>query len=348
MPVSSWLKRVFGWQDNQRDADKPPAQVISDRDAQVLASSAQRLVVLVNESLQLSNNSRNPETKVSRLHFAKAKIEELKAMAAQHRFLKITAIDVVQSSIRELEHEYTDAGYYSEVKPADINSAITYNRTIGDLQSVPLSERVDDDLIVGAEFCATLQLRTPLRVLKRHKEQFTGPGIPPAIADEQRQGIWVVKTKTFRELGIDIDEWPMGTMASDVGQIPSDGGDYLKLLLAIRGIVERSDSISARLTDLKTEIRNERWIGFVRKLGGEKAIADRFFPRFIDTLPGLQKETVATLWELNMTTPTAIATAPDEKLLALKGIGPAKLKKIREVCAGASDPESEYVDLVER
>lgn len=210
-------------------------------------------------------------------------------MAAQYHFLKITTLDAVQRSIQELEREYTDAGYYSEVKPENINSAITYNRTIGDLQNVPLSEWVDDDLIVGAEFCATLQLRTPLRVLKRHKEQYTGPGVPLAIADEQWQGIWVAKTKTFLELGIDIDEWPMSTMASDVGQIPSDDGDYLKLLLAIRGIVERSDSIVARLIDLKTEIRNERWNGFMRKLGGKKAIADRFFPRFIDTLPGLQK-----------------------------------------------------------
>lgn len=346
MSIPIWLKRIFGWQDNKRKVNKPLARVISDSEIQMLASNAQRLVSLVNESLQLSNNSRNPGTKVSRLNFAKDKLKELKAMAAQYHFLKITELEAVQGSIHELEREYTEAGHYSKVKSKDIKSSIMHNRTINDLQSTPLSG--DDKLIEGYEFCATMQLSTPLRVLKCHNELFSGPGTPPAIAGERWQGCWLPKIKSFRELGFDIDEAPASTMASDVGQIPSDGGDYLKFLLAIRCIVERQDSVTTRLTDLKVELRNEKWNSFVKKLGGKKAITNIFFPRFTDTLPGLQNESVDELRKLKLTTPASIEAAPDKKLLAIKGIGPAKLKKIRVACADAPHSESEYVDLVER
>jgi hypothetical protein len=47
-------------------------------------------------------------------------------------------------------------------------------------------------------------------------------------------------------IGKEIEEFE-GTMASDVGYVPSDGGNYLKFLLIIRGIVERYDSITERL-----------------------------------------------------------------------------------------------------
>ena len=348
MAIPSWLRRIFGRQENKKNFDKPASKAPSDRDTQILTSSAQQLVSLINESLQLSNNSRNPETKVSRLDFAKDKLEELQAMVAKYQFLKITSLDAVQRSIDELEHEYKKAGHYSKGKPKDINSSITHKDIIDDSQNGKLDGWADDELIEGFEFCATLQLRTPLRILKRHNEQFKGRGKPPKIVDEQWQGYWSPKAKSWRDLGIDIEEAPMDTMASDVGPIPSDGGDYLKFLIAIRDIVERKNSVTKRLAELNAEMENGKWNVFVQKLGGKQAITDYFFPCFIETLPGLQNETVAALRELELSTPKAITTVPDKTLLALKGIGPAKLKKIRKACEDATDPESEYEDCVER
>jgi hypothetical protein len=93
------------------------------------------------------------------------------------------------------------------------------------------------DLIAGWQICVTMQLRTPLKWLQRHREFYAGaerPGeeLPPEHA------CWVPVLKTWRELDIDVDEIPESTMASEVGQIPADGGDFLPFLLEYRMIVE--------------------------------------------------------------------------------------------------------------
>ncbi|MCX5825288.1 MAG: hypothetical protein NTY86_17785 [Deltaproteobacteria bacterium] len=229
------------------------------------------------------------------------------------------------------------------------NDVKIYTRTIGELQESPLTAWGNQDIINGLRFNATLQLRTPLRVLKHHNEFFSGRGAPPRFAEELWEGVWSPVTKSWSELAgpnSKFSKEQLSKLDMAMEQVPSDEENHLKFLLVIRCIVERNDSIIDRLNELEGEVSNEKWNDFVQRYGGEKAIIDYFFPRFIDRLPGLQKETVASLRELNLTTPASIATASDKELLVLKGIGPAKLKKIREICAGASDHTSELIDLV--
>lgn len=64
---------------------------------------------------------------------------------------------------------------------------------------------------------------------------------------------------------------------------------------------------------------------------------------FLDTIAGLTAETKTELRQQKLTTPGTIADAPDKMLLAIRGIGPARLKQIRAICAEAKDPESEFV-----
>ena len=156
--------------------------------------------------------------------------------------------------------------------------------------------------------------------------------------------------KTFRELGIDAPEVTLrnGTMASDIGQIPRDGGDYLKFLLKVREIIEELSPIEVRRTRLREELRNPAWAYFCRKLGGKQAVVNQFFPPFIETIKGLPANAVAGIRECGLTTPAQITAAADAKLLAIKGIGPAKLKFIRSACDSVTDKDSELVDLVER
>lgn len=71
-----------------------------------------------------------------------------------------------------------------------------------------------------------------------------------AVAEvPQQHAAWVPVTKTFRELGIDVDDLPPVLMASEIGQVPQDGGEYLPFLIEYRTIVEgdisRSDLIEA-------------------------------------------------------------------------------------------------------
>ncbi|QTQ36080.1 Uncharacterized protein ToN1_19270 [Aromatoleum petrolei] len=202
----------------------------------------------------------------------------------------------------------------------------------------------NNDLVDGVVFFATLQLRTPLRVLSRHKEVYSGSGVPPTIATEAWHGVWLPRLRAEPNASHDEDS----TVASDVGPVPDGGREYLRFLVAVRGIVEQNVPVKDRMAQLKTELANESWSKFVRKLGGKQAVVERFFPRFVNTLPGLSEVTKAELWKLRLRTPSVIETSPDATLLAVRGLGPAKLRRIRELSVPVPNTECEYADLVER
>jgi len=216
-------------------------------------------------------------------------------------------------------------------------------KTVGELQNEPLSAWGNDDIITGLKFSATLQLRTPLRVLMRHGEIHTDPNTePPKIAMEMWEGIWTTKTKTFRELGIDVDE-PKGTHASHIGPVLPE--DYIPLLIAIRKIVELDEPIDSRIKKLRAMPMVSDWQTLVDRHGpsyknesrGMEWIIEHFFPRFIKSIPKLSTGMVDELCKLGLDTPNRIAAAPDKTFLRIKGIGQAKVKAIRDYCAGIAD-----------
>jgi|GEM_PF-3094390 len=99
------------------------------------------------------------------------------------------------------------------------------------------------DILNGYKFTAIMQCRTPLSVLVQHGRLEKKPMHRlPLIAKEQWQGVWIPVLKSYRELGMDVNEIPMGTMASEIGQIPEDGGDYLRFLIFARTIKESKGS----------------------------------------------------------------------------------------------------------
>ncbi|MDO9012282.1 MAG: hypothetical protein Q7U78_10835 [Gallionella sp.] len=206
----------------------------------------------------------------------------------------------------------------------------------------------EQDICDGLEFVATMQLRTPLRVLLRHGEIHSDINSePPKIANEMWEGIWIIKTKTWNELGLDLNEVQESTMASEIGQIRA--GDYLPFLIAVREIVELNDSIDSRINKLREKAKGDDWRPFIRKHGGINKVIAKFFPRFIDTIPKINEATIEDLSSLSLDTPNIIAGATDEALLTVKGIGQAKLKVIRDYCAGVtSDRDAKRLESVTR
>jgi len=193
------------------------------------------------------------------------------------------------------------------------------------------------DILAGMEFCATMQLRTPLRVLLHHGELHTDlSASPPCYVKDQWEGIWVPALKTWAELGIAAKDIPPGTVASDIGPVPEDGGDYLPFLLKVRGIVEADLSIEQRINELECCEFSASDKKCIDLLGGLDGIIERLFPKFLYLGPDLD-------------TPNKISAASDDALLNISGVGPAKLKKIRALCAGVLDGrDSDRVDRVNR
>lgn len=209
----------------------------------------------------------------------------------------------------------------------------------------------NSDIISGLKFCATMQLRTPLRVLWRHGELFCDlPNEPPEIARATWEGIWTTYGPSFRELGIDLDEPSPGQMASEIGPIPIDGGDYLKFLIAVREILESVNSIDDRLASLAAEVDRSKWACFKHaRFHSAHHIGNYFFPSLLDTIPRLTRKAAENLQELEWETADALDGTTDAQLLAVHGIGPRTLLEIRKKCAEMTiDRDNTRIDRVER
>lgn len=205
------------------------------------------------------------------------------------------------------------------------------------------------DLMGGLEFCATFQMRTPLRILKRHGELHTDINkSPPKIAAEMWQGIWIWlwNTKTFRQLGIQIDEFE-GSIASEIG--PVNPADYLPFLIAVRTIVEARESIDVRIGKLHALQLIDKWAGFANAHGGMNQLAERFFPFIVNCIPQIPMTARHHLSDLGLNTANQLAAATDEALLSVRGIGPAKVQVLRCFCAGIiENRDAERLDYVFR
>lgn len=135
-----------------------------------------------------------------------------------------------------------------------------------------------DNVIYGYQFCATMQMRTPLRVLEQHRriERCDDTKLPKLIR-EQWEGIWSIKTRSFREIGIDIDDFPDGQMASEIGPIDADGGDLLRFMILAKRIARCGTDLSEK-TELMKGASNllgaggHNFASFMERWGGPAAV----------------------------------------------------------------------------
>jgi len=209
--------------------------------------------------------------------------------------------------------------------------------------------RKNQDVAKGLEFCATLQLRTPLRVLRRHGETHTNPDREPdPIAQEPWEGTWTLKLKSLSEiLGVKIDAASPGKHSSDIGPVLAK--KYLPFLIAVREIVELEEPMKVRIDRLRSMLTTCEWQVYVKKHGGIEAVVQKLFPRTIRPMPKLNDDIKKVLKKLGLVTPQELASATDKQLLSIKGIGPAKLKAIREHCIDmAKERDADRIDTIVR
>lgn len=342
MSLIKWISSLWD------DTESPKKQEETDQIDPLNLTELQRfawgqaisLMELINESIQISNNSTNPETKVSRLELTRAKLDSLELLSVQHPFIKLQRLDGVRKTIADLAKEYSEAGYYAKTD----SSCRDYQQDVWKNIGIPIG-----DIAKGWKFSATMQLRTPLRVLTRHGEIHDGLTDPPTIARELWEGYWSPLLKSMKELGIDLpDISASSTSASEIGQIPLDGGEFLNFLIKVREIVEADSAVEDRRILLREELRRPEWKDFCVKLGGNQNVTEQFFPPFIQTIKGLPKDAIAAMWEAGTTTPEQLENSTDATLRAIKGIGPAKLAIIRAACSEATNKTSDFVDNVYR
>lgn len=196
------------------------------------------------------------------------------------------------------------------------------------------------ELLVGMEFHATFQTRTPLRILRRNGQVI--PLDQPLPSDfAPWMGMWVPKARTWREIGVDrdeVDDDPV--VASQAGPVPVSS--ILPFLIAVREAVEdESGGTANRVERLRAVCRRPEFTSFVSSHGGEENMCDHLFPPVLSMISGLSSAAKAELEELGLASVEALESASDDTLLAVSGVGPAKLRAIRRYCLGyVGDPKA--------
>ena len=106
---------IVAWTIRSKGTPRRPSRPSSDRRfndlEQGVVDSAQRLVDVINESLQIASSSKNADTKISRLDVAKDRLAKLKKLSKDYPFINLTQLSEVELSIADLEREFALAGY---------------------------------------------------------------------------------------------------------------------------------------------------------------------------------------------------------------------------------------------
>jgi hypothetical protein len=203
------------------------------------------------------------------------------------------------------------------------------------------------DVVSGMCFHATLQLRTPLRILKRNGQILPlGTDLPDDL--EQWMGIWAPKTKTWTELGIDVAAADYESSASShIG--PVKPSEYLPFLVAIREVVEdRSLSLNDRKACIVALCSRPEFSEFAERHGGAEEIFSYFHPPILSVIPGLTAPATSVLRAMGLRTVDRIRQATDKELSSVKGLGPSKIGGIRAFCDSyRGDPNVEYRTEIE-
>lgn len=194
----------------------------------------------------------------------------------------------------------------------------------------------DQGIIADLEFTASLQLRTPLRVLMLDGTKHTDKLKPlPDLQIEAWHGAWVPNAKSWRELGLDIDEPEEGSSASEIGYI--NRKTYLPFLIALRTQFESEGSIDERIERLRTELQKQKWAEFVTRYQGVDVLINSFFPLFIDTLPGVSTAVKDQLRSMGIKTAEQLSIAGLDVLMTIKGIGKVKASSLKQYADGITN-----------
>ncbi len=195
---------------------------------------------------------------------------------------------------------------------------------------MPIHSSVEgnEDIIKGWQFCATLQLRTPLSVLKQHGRRVPlSPDGPPLITTEMWQGIWI------HDVGDEFSMFDAHSMASEVGSVPANGGDYLPFLIAFRSITEGGASVGEKEVAIRDLLKQSGSAGTpYAKYHKAKELVDEVLPRTISLLP-VSRPVRDELVAAGLNTLAKVEAASDKTLLAINGLGPKSLAGIRELLA---------------
>jgi hypothetical protein len=190
------------------------------------------------------------------------------------------------------------------------------------------AEEANADLFEnGCVFSARVSLDTPLAALRRHGEHFDGlPSAAPYVCDGQFGG-WCIQTKTWRSMGIELDEMKPA-VASPIG--PVDPADVMPFLIAFREIVESAtdhQQCLARLFEMGSKPQYRPY--WDRFSSAYDDFPHSYFYFSLMSLPGVGRKTAKALYQGGFHSIDQLRVMSEDKLAAVPGVGKATAAKIK-------------------
>jgi len=106
MGLLSWL---FGFPKRKPRRPRPPHRAPDQghtlAEMEMVGDQASNLARIVDESIRIARESRNPDTVASRISIARQRLDDLKQMVRDYPFLILETLDEVEVSLQDLEHD---------------------------------------------------------------------------------------------------------------------------------------------------------------------------------------------------------------------------------------------------
>lgn len=320
------LSRLLGNKSSSKD--QGTLREYSKRDKQAVGQKAMRIAEVINESLKMANQTKNTETKQLRLNVANEKLGEIKELKKQFPFLTLTALEDVERDINRLARELEQ----SDDKQTNKN---------GRDDVIPIPNELED-ITSGFSFEVALKLTTPLKVLEHQHETHPGPKstLPKYCGPEY--GTWMPVAKPWSELAQNeqIKEKlrkaernvPSGSVWSDIGELPGDGGHYLAFLKDFRKIIELYKDPEMKRSEV--QLLRDKNSDYRQFMEAHEATGEDWADDYLGYgtwlgIKDLSTKVAKTLYLAGFKTRDMLRNAEDKDLMKIKGIGTVTVRKIR-------------------
>lgn len=191
-----------------------------------------------------------------------------------------------------------------------------------------------EDVSAGFEFMATMQLRTPLAVLRKHGQKHPGPPSKLPVVCDQADGCWIPKTKSFAELGLGdvLRELPESKVASLLGPIYPSA--YVPFLIAFRKVIESDMGDADKLEALNAlPDRSPEFAAFWERHSESDDFPDAWLWVHLYEIKGVGGALARSLYDAGYATADAVAAASQADLVLVPGIGNATAVRIKKEAA---------------
>lgn len=214
--------------------------------------------------------------------------------------------------------------FQAEARLEQAPAAVTYSA------SDPVGMYRDgQDALIGMEFIATLALTTPLRVLERHGEVYSGAPEDLPTYGTMAEGAWVPKVDWE---GVRLTAPGGSKTASAVGPVPSDGGDFLPFLKRFRAIVESPADAETQIEQIRALVNsNPAYLAFAERLDPEFPAI--WFSGQLQAIPGVGGKTAMAMFRAGALSLAYLDRMSADELRSIDGVGAGTVEKIRSYLA---------------